>query len=57
MTEQEIQEAARHLIQLHNDEYEFSLVYEDEEYWKLDPSTQRKILDAMYAAKITITFE
>lgn len=57
MTEQEIQEAARHLIELHNDEYEFCLVYEDEEYCELDHETQQKIHDAMYSAKVTVTFE
>jgi len=57
MTEQEIEDAARFLLEQHNEHYEFALVYEDDDYCELDPEVQRAILDKMYAAKITISWD
>jgi hypothetical protein len=53
----EIQAIAKELLTLHNDSYEYSLVYEhdDAEDWSDDE--KRAILDAMYEATITISFD
>ena len=57
MTQDEINEHARRLLEYHKDEYEFYQVYEDEELEDLPYEDQRAIFDAIYAAKITITFD
>jgi hypothetical protein len=57
MDKQEIQEIAAELILLHNDQYEFSLVYEDERADKWTEDEQAQIFDAMIEATITVTFK
>lgn len=57
MTQDEINEAAKSLLLVHNDMYDFGMVNEDEDCEDLPYEDQRAIFDAMYAAKITITFD
>lgn len=57
MTEQEIQDAAEELILAHNDEYEFSLVYEADEFSEASEEDQKKIYAKMYAAKLTVIWD
>lgn len=57
LTEEEVNEHAKRLIELHNDEYEFSLVYEDEELEDLNEIEWERIFGAMYKAKVEVTFD
>lgn len=54
MTDDEIREHAERLIELHNDHYEFCLVYEDDELADASEEDQEKILDAMYEADVQV---
>ena len=57
MNEQEIQDAAEELIIAHNDEYEFSLVYENDEFSEASEEDQKKIYAKMYAAKLAVSWD
>lgn len=57
LTEEEVNGHAKRLIELHNDEYEFSLVYEDEELEDLGQREWERIFEAMYEAKVEVTFD
>lgn len=57
LSEQEIQDAAEELILAHNEDYEFSLVYEDEEYSEVSEEDQEKIYRKMLAAKVTVIWD
>jgi hypothetical protein len=50
---------AERLIQIHNDEYEYSFVYEDEELVEEfpDEADQIAILDAMYEANLKVEWD
>lgn len=50
---------AEALIQVHNDEYEYSLVYEDEDIQEAfpDEADQLAILDAMYKADLKVVWD
>ena len=56
MTDEERRGHAKRLIEMHNEEYEFCLVYEDEDLEDASDVDQRAILDLMYEAKLTVTF-
>lgn len=56
MTEEEKREWAIRLIEHHNDEYEYCLVYEDEELAYIDEEDQRDIYRLMYEAKVDVYF-
>ena len=57
MTEDEKKAHALRLVELHNNEYEYSSVYEDEELEDIDEDDWVDIHKYMYAVKITYTFE
>jgi hypothetical protein len=57
MTEEEIRAHAARLIAYHNDQYEFSLVYEDDELEEVSHEDQIAILDAIHDATVTVSFE
>lgn len=57
LTEEEVNEHAKRLIELHNNEYEFSLVYEDEELEDLGQREWERIFEAMYEANVEVTFD
>lgn len=57
MTQDEINRAAEALILDYNDEYDFYMVHEDPDHEDRPYEEQRAIFDAMYAAKLTITFD
>lgn len=50
---------AETLIQVHNDEYEYSLVYEDEDIQEEfpDEADQLAILEAMYEADLKVVWD
>lgn len=56
MTDNEIREHAKRLIEMHNEQYEFCLVYEDEDLEDATKDEWRAIHNAMYAAEVYVTF-
>lgn len=56
LNKSEIQEIARELIEEHNEEFEYSTVYEDDRFGEFEDQW-REIHDMMYRAKITVSFE
>lgn len=56
MNEAEVRAHAKRIIEAHNGEYEFCLVYEDDELDEATESDWRAIYDAMYAAQVTVTW-
>ena len=56
MHENEIRNHAKRLIEVHNEEYEFCLVYEDEDLEDVTEDEWQAIHDAMYAARITVAW-
>ena len=57
MDEDEVREHAERLIYVHNDSYEFSNVYEDEDLEDASEEDWRRIFHKMHEAKIEITWE
>lgn len=56
MNEEEVRAHAKRLIEAHNEEFEFCLVYEDDELDAASEDELRAVHDAMYAARLTITW-
>lgn len=57
MDEQTKREHAKRLIEWHNDEYEFCLVYEDEQLEDASHEDQRAIHNLMYSARLNIYWD
>jgi hypothetical protein len=57
MTETEIRAQAERLILEHNAEYEFCLVYEDEDLEGATEDEWRAVHDAMYRAQVEVTWD
>lgn len=57
LTDEEVQAHAKRLIELHNDAYEFSQVYEDEELEDFDQEDWEAVLKKMYEAKVEVSFD
>lgn len=57
MDQQEIRAHAERIIEMHNEEYEFCLVYEDDELEDASEVEWHQILDAMYAAHLAVTWD
>ncbi len=57
LTEEEVKEYAKRVIEIHNEDYDFSLVYEDEELEDLGQREWERIFEAMYEAKVEVTFD
>lgn len=57
LTDEEVKAYAKSLIEAHNNEYEFSLVYEDEELEDLEQADLEAIYGAMFEAKVEVRFD
>ena len=59
MTDEEAREWARYFIAIANDDYEYSLIYEDEDFTEDFPDDDdwRKVHDMMRTAKIEVTWD
>lgn len=59
MTDEEAKKWAERFLRLHNSEFEFDLIYEDDDFTEEfpDDADWRKVRDFMYQAKLEVSWD